>query len=264
MGNLFSQLFPPAPTLTENNLPDQAGKVGFSMHEFESVRRQLTFVTQVFIVTGASSGIGEQLASILYSKNAKIYVAARSEAKATKAIEGIKARAPASKGQIIFLHLDLNDLTTIKASAENFLSQNDRLDVLWNNAGVMIPPQGSVTAQGYEMQLGTNNVATFLFTKLLHPILAKTASTALADSVRVVWVSSSAAELSSPKGGVDMNNLDYKVDKMSWAKYGVSKAGNVLHGGEFAKRAKGEGIISVVRLIPGYPSCFRATSPVPC
>jgi len=122
--------------------------------------------------------------------------------------------------------------------------------VLWNNAGVMIPPQGSKTKQGYELQLGTNNVAPFLFTKLLTPILIKTAKVAPPGAVRVVWTSSSAAEGLSPKGGVDLSNLDYKTDKAAWAKYGVSKAGNVLHATEYAKRYGPEGITSVVRLAP--------------
>lgn len=230
MGAQYSQLFPPAPKLTEKNLPDQAGKV--------------------FIVTGSSSGLGEQLAYILYLKNAKVYMAARSEAKASKAIQGIKSRVPNSKGQLIFLHLDLDDLATIKPTAETFLAENDRLDVLWNNAGVMVPPEGSKTKQGYDQQLGTNNVAPFLLTKLLHPILAKTASTAPKDSVRVVWVSSSGAEVLAPKGGVDLNNLDYKKEKSNWSRYGTSKAGNVLHSGEFARRFGSEGLISV-SLNPG-------------
>lgn len=174
-------------------------------------------------------------------------MAARSQDKASKAIEGIKARAPNSKGQLIFLHLDLDDLTTIKATADAFLKENDRLDVLWNNAGVMIPPQGSKTKQGYEKQLGTNNVASFLLTKLLQPILAQTAKIAPKDSVRVVWVSSSAAEFLAPKGGVELTNLDYKQDRSAWFKYGTSKAGNVLHAAEFAKRYQTDGLISVVR-----------------
>ena len=200
-------------------------------------------------MTGSSSGIGEQLAYILYLKNAKVYIATRSEAKANKAIEGIKARAPSSIGQLVYLHLDLDDLRTIKSTADTFLAENDRLDVLWNNAGVMVPPQGSKTKQGYEQQLGTNNVAPFLLTKLLHPILAQTASTAPADTVRVVWVSSSGAEVYSPKGGIDLSNLDYKKDRNAWMKYGASKAGNVLHASEFAKRHQSEGLISVVRIL---------------
>ncbi|MCJ1249411.1 hypothetical protein MMC30_006635, partial [Trapelia coarctata] len=218
-------MFPPKATLTEENLPDQSGKV--------------------FIVTGSSSGVGEQLASILYQHHAKVYVAVRSEEKAAKAINGIRASHPNSKGQLVFLHLDLADLTTIKKSAEDFKSKEQRLDVLWLNAGVMTPPQGSKTAQGYELQLGTNNLGHFLFTKLLHPVLAETAKTAPPNSVRVVWVSSSAAEF-APKPAIIFENIDYKKkDEGAWIKYGRSKAGNVIHGAEFARRAKGEGVVSV-------------------
>lgn len=153
---------------------------------------------------------------------------------------------------MVFLHLDLDDLTTIKKSAEEFLSKETKLDVLWNNAGVMIPPQGSKTKQGYELQLGTNNVAPFMFTKLLTPILAATAKTAPTATVRVVWVSSSAAESFSPTNGVDLANLDYQTDQAVWYKYGVSKAGNVLHSKEYAKRHKEDGIISVVSITFSY------------
>jgi retinol dehydrogenase-12 len=73
----------------------------------------------------------------------------------------------------------------------------------------MVPPQGSKTKQGYELQLGTNDVAPFLFTKLLTPTLVKTAKESSPGSVRVVWVSSSVAEGASPKGGLDLGNLDY-------------------------------------------------------
>ncbi|KAK9491881.1 putative oxidoreductase [Lipomyces doorenjongii] len=227
----WSQVFPPKAKLTEENLPDQTGNV--------------------FIVTGSSSGVGKELAQILYSRNATVYMATRSADKAGKAIESIKSAVPSSNGKLVFLHLDLDDLTTIKKSADEFLSKEQKLDVLWNNAGVMVPPQGSKTKQGYELQLGTNNVAPFLFTKLLTPILIKTAQTAPRGTVRVVWVSSSAAESFSPKcGGVDMDNLDYKEDKSAWHKYGVSKAGNILHSSEYAKRYGNHGIISV-SLNPG-------------
>lgn len=124
--------------------------------------------------------------------------------------------------------------------------------MLWNNAGVMIPPQGSKTKQGYETQLGTNNVAPFLFTKLLTPVLVASAKVNPPGSTRVVWVSSSAAEGFSPKGGVDLDNLDYKVDKGPWHKYGVSKAGNLLHAKEYAKRYGIDGVISLVCFSSGY------------
>lgn len=209
----------------------------------------MTKELQVFIVTGANAGVGKELTQILYSKNAKVYLAARSAEKVAAAITTIKAAFPDSKGELVYLHLDLNDLTTIKASAEEFLAKESKLDVLWNNAGVMIPPQGSETKQGYELQLGTNCVAPFLFTKLLTPLLVKTAKEAPKASVRVVWVSSSAALVLSPNGGVDMGNIDYKSGKMAQQKYGVSKAGNYLHGAEFARRFGGEGIVSVVSIV---------------
>jgi retinol dehydrogenase-12 len=116
--------------------------------------------------------------------------------------------------------------------------------VLWNNAGVMVPPQGSKTKQGYELQLGTNGVAPFLFTKLLTPTLVKTAKESSLGAVRVVC--SSVEEGASPKGGLDLSNLDYKKDQGAWHKYAVSKAGNILHSKEFAKRYGSDGVISVV------------------
>ncbi|RYP46800.1 hypothetical protein DL768_007042 [Monosporascus sp. mg162] len=197
--------YPPAPTFTENNLPDLDGKV---------------------------------------------YVAARSKEKATNAIKEIKERTPQSKGQLVFLQLDLADLSTIKASAEEFLSQETRLHVLFNNAGVMTPPQGSKTAQGHDLQLGVNCVGTFMFTKLLTPALVATAKAEPRGAVRVVWVSSSAAEILSPTGGLELDNLDYHSERYTHTKYGVSKAGSYLYSTEFAKQHRDEGIVSMA-LNPG-------------
>ena len=230
MGNAFSQIFPPAPQFTENNIPDLSGKV--------------------IIVTGASSGVGEQVATLLYSKNAKVYIATRSKSKALATIDSIKSKYPAAEGEILFLHLDLADLSTIKASAQEFLKDNYRLDVLINNAGCAMPPKGSKTVQGYETQLGVNTLGPFLFTKCLHSILKDTTKVAPSCSVRVVWVSSNAAELFAPKNGVDMDNLDYHIPRSQGVEYAVSKAGNIFHSSEFALRSKGEGIISV-SLNPG-------------
>lgn len=183
---------------------------------------------------------------ILYAHNAKVYLAARSSAKADEVISSLQTAYPSSSGHAIFLQLDLDDLTTIKSSAKKFLAQEKRLDVLWNNAGVMVPPSGSVTKQDYELQLGTNNLGPFLFTKLLTPLLVETARTSAAPSVRVIWVSSSAAKNFAPQGGVDMGNLDYKNDQSDWHKYGVSKAANILQGKEFAKRYADSGVLSLV------------------
>ncbi|GAM86970.1 hypothetical protein ANO11243_049910 [Dothideomycetidae sp. 11243] len=223
MGNLPAK--PVAPPLTEHNLPDQTGKV--------------------FLVTGATSGIGKELGRLLYGANARVWIAARSKSKAEQTIAEIQSKAPGSKGDLRTLIIDFNDLRTIKPAVEDFLAKEDRLHVLFNNAGIMIPPQGTKTVQGYEAQLGVNNVAPFLFTKLLMPLLTHSAGLAPPGAVRVVWVSSSAVNAFAPATGVEMDNLDYHNDKGQWFKYGASKAGNVFHAAEFARRFSSSGIVNV-------------------
>ncbi|KAE8312450.1 hypothetical protein BDV41DRAFT_300793 [Aspergillus transmontanensis] len=223
---LFSSAEPP---LTEANLSDQTGKT--------------------FIVTGATSGYGLHLATILYQHGGKVYLAARNASRAQSVIDDITRRYPESKGQLVYLQLDLGDLSTIKKSAEEFLAKESKLHVLWNNAGVMIPPQGSTTAQGYELQLGTNVIGPFLFTKLLYPALARAAADSPPSSVRVVWLSSSAVRM-APTPAIDFSNMDYHKDEGAWTKYGRSKAANVLLAVEFARRYEKDGVASIT-LDPG-------------
>lgn len=221
-------MFPPKPDFTENDLPNLHGKV--------------------YIVTGSTAGVGKELARILYLKNAKVYMAARTESKANKAIEEISKAAPTSKGSLIFLPLDLADLSTIKASVERFLATESKLHVLFNNAGVQsLDPLDVKTAQGYEINMGVNCVGTFLFTKLLTPLLIATAKLEPANTVRVVWVSSSGTEFTAVKNiGVDIDNLDYKKkEEPALVRYGLSKAGNWCQGVEFAKRYAADGVISI-------------------
>lgn len=103
----------------------------------------LTFIWQVFIVTGGNTGIGYELARILYLKNGTVYIASRSPEKIEKAIESIIIDCPISQGKISAIKLDLADLKSVKASAGEFLAKSDRLDVLFHNAGVMTPPANS-------------------------------------------------------------------------------------------------------------------------
>ncbi|KIX04812.1 uncharacterized protein Z518_05683 [Rhinocladiella mackenziei CBS 650.93] len=232
--DFIKQTWPPRPKFTEKELSDQAGKV--------------------FIVTGSTSGVGRELARILYSKNAKVYVAARSPEKATKTIDDIKTRHPSSTGAVAFLRFDFEDLTTIRGAATEFLSRETRLDVLWNNAAVLIPPKGSKTKQGFELQLGVNTLAPFLFTKFLTPILVQTAKISPPGSVRVMWVSSSAAYLFAPTGGVEIQQLEDTSDRSPVYMYGVSKAGNAFHCLHFAKLHGKDGIIST----SGNPGNLRS------
>ena len=245
MGVRLSTIRPYKPVLTEKNLANQAGKVRSS-----SVTHLGIFVNiaQVFIVTGASGGLGYELTKILYQHDAKVYLAARSQSKTADVIQKIKEAHPNSKGDLVFLRLELDDLTTIKKSAEEFLAKESRLDVLWLNAGVMVPPQGSKTKQGYELQLGINNLGHYLFATLLQDLLVSTAKTAPKASVRVIWVSSSAAD-AAPKPAIDFDNMDYHREEGIWMKYGRSKAGNVIHSAEFVRQTEGTGIISLVRVM---------------
>lgn len=188
--------------------------------------------------------MGLELARILYSKNAKVYIAAREE---DNAIASIKAAEPASKGELVFLHLDLADLKSVKASAERFLSAETKLHVLFNNAGYMAADDKKMetTAQGYEKQLGVMCLGPFLLTRLLTPALLATAAdgSSCTNEVRVVFVSSLAAEFYYEKGrgavGLDLENLDYHRPKLSIERYGLAKVGVWAYGVEFSRRTGG-------------------------
>jgi NAD(P)-dependent dehydrogenase (short-subunit alcohol dehydrogenase family) len=198
-------------------------------------------------VTGANTGVGKDLVQILYSKNAIIYMAARSMEKASRAMEEIKANFPFSKGKMILIQMDLADLSTIKESAQQILDQESKIHVLFNNAGVFMPPGHPKSAQGYELHIGVHNVGHFLLTKLLTPTLVRTAKEEAPGTVRVVWVGSSLGEhWVVPDGGIQMDNLDYqKIDRYSFTRYGISKAGMYLQSTEMAKRYRDEGIVSI-------------------
>ncbi|KAL2813090.1 NAD(P)-binding protein [Aspergillus granulosus] len=170
----IGQAFPPAPTFTEQHIPDLTGKVA--------------------IVTGSTSGVGFEAATILYSKNATVYLAARSSEKGAKAIAAIKdsPECTGSRGSLRFLSLDPSDLSSIKASAHEVLQRETRLDILIHNAAVMRPPTGAQPScvQGHDLEMGTNCLGPFTFNDLLLPLLRHTAANAPKDSVRVVWLSS--------------------------------------------------------------------------
>ncbi|KAG7133234.1 Short-chain dehydrogenase/reductase pkfC like protein [Verticillium longisporum] len=203
-----STFLPYKATLTEENLPDQSGKV--------------------FIVTGGNSGVGKELVKILYQHNARVWIATRSKERTDEAIAEIKKAHPKSQGQFLFLKLVLDDLTTIKQSASQFTSQETR----------------SKTAQGFELQLGVNSLAHFLFIKFLTPLLQETAKTAPPRSVRIVWVSSMSADF-APKPAIDFGNMDYHKEEDNMTKYNRSKVGNLIHAAEFDRRFPESNIVSV-------------------
>ncbi|PWW77653.1 NAD(P)-binding protein, partial [Tuber magnatum] len=236
----LSQIFPPTPVFTEKDLPDLSSKV--------------------YIVTGGASGVGKELCRILYSKSATVYLAGRNQQNADGAISWIKSEVPDKRGRLKFLNLDLNDLSTIKGSAQAFLAEENRLDVVWQNAGVMMPPSGSKTKQGYELQLGTNVIAPWLFQSFLTPLMQRTAALpdTPKDSVRVIWVSSAASNGSPAPGGINWSDINFEnvgwgIPRLFTLKpeiYGQSKAANIILAAEAVKRWSGSGILSV-SLNPG-------------
>ncbi|KAF2488864.1 short-chain dehydrogenase [Lophium mytilinum] len=233
--SILSQCFPPAPSFTEKELPDQTGKV--------------------VLVTGAASGVGLELAKILYSRNATVYIGARSSSRVQTGVQAIQAAHPSSKGRLEAFVVDLADLESVKRAVDNFLKQEERLHVVVHNAGVMMPPEGSKTTQGYDLMMGTNCLAPFLLTKLLEPILRRTAvAEGVAEkahkAVRVVFVSSLITSFGKPRGGVTLDENGVPSDEYKGMdRYMQTKFGDVFLGAGFAKTL-GSGILSV-SLHPG-------------
>ncbi|KAI4866575.1 hypothetical protein F4820DRAFT_246743 [Hypoxylon rubiginosum] len=246
MGSQWSQFFPPKPTFNEADVQSQDGKV--------------------FLITGGASGIGFELAKMLYGKGARVYIAGRSQAKAEQAIKDIQAAVSApTTGSPHFLHLELDDLSSIKATVEAFKAKEPALHVLWNNAGVSRPALDSVSKQGIELQLATNCLGPFLLTQLLLPLLQAAASeeSAVPGSVRVVWAASQAIELLSPSGGLVMSELR-DPPRDSSRLYTNSKTGVWFVASELGRRmGPSYGIVSVA-LNPGAASTnlFRHTPSV--
>lgn len=247
-----SELFPPKPVFPVEAIPDLSGKVSSTHLSTINPQRPsliiLNPLPQVYIVTGGASGVGYETAKVLYQKSATVYIAGRSRGNGEKAIDAIRGEYPSAKGKLFHLDLDLADLRGVKASAEEFLRKEKRLDVLWLNAGVMHPPTGSVSAQGYDLQLGTNALGHFLFAINLTSILSSTAKVSPPGAVRVVFVSSSAHQFAPAKGGIKWDDINFRNGGSTWEIYGQSKAGGILLSLEFAKRFAHTGVISVVCL----------------
>jgi len=234
------ETYPPKPTFTEKDLPDLSGSV--------------------YLITGGTGGIGFELAKFLYEKNGTVFMAGRNAENGDKAISTLKSLYPESNGHAEFLNIDLSDLTRVKPAVEELEKRTQRLDVVWHNAGVMMPPFGSKTKQGYEIQLGTNILAPWLLQHFLTPLQARTA--ALSDtpkaSVRSVWTGSFGIHLSPPNGGIKWDDMNFQncpntsMGKMNAVAdaYAQSKAANLYLSKEAAKRWGDKGIISLC-LNPG-------------
>ena len=172
---------------------------------------------KIIVVTGGNSGLGFEAVKAFATKNAKVIMACRSVDKGEKAKEQILAQN--SNGLITVLPLDLTDLSSIHNFVLQFKKQFKQLDILLNNAGIMMVPYG-LTKDGFELQMGTNHLGHFALTGLLLDVLKSTPTS------RVVNVSSMAHK----SGQMDFENLLFEngKDYSPIKAYGRSKLSNLL------------------------------------
>lgn len=182
--------------------------------------------------SSGNTGIGKETILQLAKHNpAKIYLAARTESKARDAIKSITSTISAPV-DVEYLPLDLSSLKSVNAAADKVNASSSRLDVLILNAGIMAVPPGK-SESGHDIQLGTNHIGHFQLTKLLLPLLQKTAAKPDSD-VRVITVSSEAFNMSP---AIDTIISTEKLTATGpWARYGASKAANILFAAELARR----------------------------
>ena len=190
---------------------------------------------KVVIVTGASSGLGFEIVRAFASKGAKVVMAVRNSVKGNEAKEKISKEHP--RADIDVMKLDLAELVSIRRFAEDFEKRYSRLDLLINNAGVMATPYGK-TADGFELQFGTNHLGHFSLTILLISMLEKVSGS------RVVTVSSGAHSF----GALDFDDLNWENRRYNkWQAYGDSKLANLYFTWELQRRLdeSGESVVAV-------------------
>jgi NAD(P)-dependent dehydrogenase (short-subunit alcohol dehydrogenase family) len=199
---------------------------------------------KTFVVTGGNSGIGLVTVGQLAKQGARVVLACRRPEEGLRAKEQVSA--PGGKGSIEVKALDLARLESVRAFAAELLKEHDAVHGLVNNAGVMNTPSGK-TADGFEMQFGTNHLGHYLLTELLLPALRKGAPS------RVVSVSSCFHDKAQGREGrIDFEDPNFERRTYDgWEAYAQSKLANLLHARHLAKRLEGEGIITA-SVHPGW------------
>ena len=181
---------------------------------------------RVAIVTGSSSGIGYETARVLANKQASVIIAVRNLDKGNKALAKIRQQYPDADLKV--MELDLANLAAVKNFTENFKQNYSHLDLLINNAGVMIPPY-TKTVDGFELQFGTNHLGHFALTGQLLSLLLGTKGS------RIVNVSSGAHAM----GKIDLDDLPWeKRSYAPWKAYGDSKLANLYFTYELDRQLK--------------------------
>jgi len=176
-----------------------------------------------FLITGANAGLGFETAKVLAARGAHVVLACRDAGRAEAVMDLIRDETPAA--ELSFQSLDLADLDQLREAAKAVL-KGPRIDVLINNAGVMIPPK-TLTKQGFELQFGVNHLGTFAFTGLVHPHV---------DDRIVVT-----ASIAHKSGTMDYSDLDASRSYHNWPRYQMSKLANLLFMYELDRRLSAAG-----------------------
>ena len=176
-----------------------------------------------FLITGANAGLGLEAAKVLAARGAHVVLACRDAGRAEAAMDLIRDETPAAT--LSFQPLDLADLDQVREAAAAVVA-GPRIDVLINNAGVMIPPR-TLTKQGYELQFGVNHLGTFAFTGLIHGHV---------DDRIVVT-----ASIAHKSGAMDYSDLDASRSYLHWPRYQMSKLANLLFMYELDRRLSAAG-----------------------
>jgi NAD(P)-dependent dehydrogenase (short-subunit alcohol dehydrogenase family) len=203
---------------------------------------------RTFLVTGANSGLGFETARQLAAHGGRVILTARTEAKGSDAVDRLKARQPAAR--VEYRPLDLADLDSVRHFAAGILNEGIEVDVLINNAGVMMPPR-RLSPQGFESQFATNHLGHFALSGLLFDTIAR------GNEPRIVTVSSTLHK----RGSIHFDDLNGDRSYSPTGHYAQSKFANVLFGLELDRRLRTAG--SPVRSLlahPGYSATNLQTS----
>lgn len=188
-----------------------------------SLENVLSQKGRIAIVTGANVGLGYETTLALASKECKVIMACRNAEKAEKAKADILIQVPNADLEI--MKLDLNSLQSVRDFAKAYSEKYDRLDLLINNAGLMIPPLMR-TADGFESQFGVNYLGHFLLTNLLFPVIRKT------ENARIVSLSSNAHK----QGKIHFDDLNSEKSYSRMKAYNQSKVACLIFAYELQRR----------------------------
>ncbi|CAN1778180.1 Short-chain dehydrogenase TIC 32, chloroplastic [Linum perenne] len=199
------------------------------------------------IVTGASSGIGKETSRVLALRGAHVVMAVRNVDAGTSVKEEILKEIPTAKVDIMML--DLSSMASVKKFASEYVSSGLPLNLLINNAGIMMCPY-MLSTDKVEMQFATNHVGHFLLTHLLLDTMKTTARDSNREG-RIVILSSEAHRYPY-KEGIRFDKINSEAEYSTMRAYGQSKLANALHANELARRFKEDGVnITVNSLHPG-------------